>query len=171
MLGSDDAARAVARLIARGAVQGSALAAALSAAARLRATLPVDALRPLLRHADPQVRSGACRCARTAPQLVSPIVDLLDDLDRGVARAAACALGQMGRIEARRVLAKLLREEPSVEVIESVAPIADEECMILLGRIARALPRLADATRDALESIDHPRADAIAASVQRQPPA
>jgi hypothetical protein len=40
------------------------------------------------------------------------MIDLLDDLNQAVARSAACALGQMGRIEARPMLASLLREEP-----------------------------------------------------------
>jgi HEAT repeat protein len=63
------------------------------------------------------------------------MIDLLDDLNQGVARSAACALGQIGRIEARPMLAKLLREEPSEEVIDAVSSIADEECMVQLGRI------------------------------------
>ena len=35
------------------------------------------------------------------------MIDLLDDLNQGVAKSAACALGQIGRIEARPMLAKL----------------------------------------------------------------
>jgi hypothetical protein len=42
--------------------------------------------------------------------------------------------------------------------------------MILLGRLARTAPDLADAAIDALESIDHPRASAILAAVRRPPP-
>ena len=55
------------------------------------------------------------------------MIDLLDDLNQAVARSAACALGQMGRIEARPMLARVLREEPSEEVIDAVSPVADEE--------------------------------------------
>jgi hypothetical protein len=89
------------------------------------------------------------------------------DLDRTVARSAACALGRLGRTEARPALMDLLRSRPSEDVIGSVSSIADEECMVLLGRIARSTPGLADAALDALESIDDARADAIAAAVRR----
>ena len=96
------------------------------------------------------------------------MIDLLDDLNRAVARSAACALGQMGRIEARPVIARLLRAEPSEEVIDAVSPVADEECIVLLGRIARSKPALSDAALDALESIDHHRARAIATAIRGQ---
>jgi hypothetical protein len=87
-------------------------------------------------------RASVCGCAHRHPELISVMIDLLDDLNQGVARSAACALGQMGRIEARPMLAKLLREEPSEEIIDAVSSIADEECMVQLGRIARTEPTL-----------------------------
>jgi HEAT repeat protein len=165
-IGGRDAAQAVSRAIVRGVVQGPALNLAVSTAARIGSTLPVDVLQSLLRHPDPDVRAGACGCARRRPELISAMIDLLDDLNRDVARSAACALGQMGRIEARPMLAKLLREEPSEDAIDAVSSIADEECMVLLGRIARFAPTLADAALNALEGIDHPRANAIATAVR-----
>jgi hypothetical protein len=76
----------------------------------------------------------------------------------------------MGRIEARPVLVKLLRAQPSQELIDAVSSIADEECMIQLGRIARTEPTLADAALDALEGTDHPRAEAIATAVRNLRP-
>jgi HEAT repeat protein len=94
------------------------------------------------------------------------MIDLLDDLNEGVARSAACALGQIGRIEARPMLAKLLRDEPSEEIIDAVSSIADEECMVQLGRIARIEPALSDVALNALEDIDQPRAKAIATAVR-----
>jgi HEAT repeats len=170
MIGGSEAARTVSQLIVRGVVQGSALNLAVSTAARIGSTLPVDVLQSLLRHPDPDIRADACRCARRRPELISMMIDLLDDLNRGVARAAACALGQMGRNEARPMLAKLLREEPSEEVIDAVSLIADEECMVQLGRIARTEPALSDAALNALEDIDQPRAIAIAIAIRNVPP-
>jgi hypothetical protein len=76
----------------------------------------------------------------------------------------------MGRIEARPMLLKLLREQPSEELIDAVVAVADEECMTQLGRIARIEPTLADATLVALESTDDPRADAIAAAIRNLHP-
>jgi HEAT repeat protein len=165
-IGTREAAQAVSRLIVRAAVRGPALSLAVSIAARIGATLPVDVLRSLLGHPDPGIRAGACGCARRRPELIAMMIDLLDDLNRGVARSAACALGQIGRIEARPMLARLLVEEPSEDIIDAVASIADEACMVQLGRIARTEPALADAVLAALEGIDHPRANAIAAAVR-----
>jgi HEAT repeat protein len=168
MIGGRDAARAVSQIIERAVVQGPALIVALRAAAQLGAILSVDVLRLLLRHAEPSIRADACRCARPLPELILQLVDLLDDLDRTVARSAACALGQMGRIEAGPTLKRLLRDEPYEDVIDSVSSIADEDCIVLLGRIAQSTSGWADAALESLESIDHPRAGAIAAAVRRR---
>jgi len=164
-IGGHDAAQAVSLLILRGVVQGPALGLAVAVAAQLHATLSVDVLQSLLRHADPDIRANACRCA-CRPELIAVMIDLLDDLNQAVARSAACALGQMGRIEARPMLATLLREEPSEVVIDAISSVADEECIILLGRIARSMPALSDAALRTLESIDHHRADAIATAIR-----
>jgi hypothetical protein len=166
VIGSRDAAQAVSLLILRGVVQGPALGLAVAVAAQLHATLPVDVLRPLLRHADPDIRANACRCACRHSELIAVMIDLLDDLNQAVARSAACALGQMGRIEARPMLATLLREEPSEVVIDAVSSVADEECIVLLGRIARSTPALSDAALNTLEAIDHHRADVIATAIR-----
>lgn len=168
-VGSPEAAQAVSAMICRAVVQGPTLAVAVAAAARLHATLPADILGSLLQEADPAIRTVACRCARRSPEVIALLVGLLDDRDRTVASAAACALGRLGRSDARPALKELLRERPSKDVVESVSAIADEECIVLLGRLARTTPGLAEAALDALESIDHPRADAIAAAIRRLP--
>ncbi len=163
MIGGHDAAQAVARLIERAVVQGPGLAVALDAAARLRATLSDEAARTLLAHAEPVIRADACRCVRHALDFVPLLARLLDDIDDTVVRSAACALGRMGRPEARRTLTNLLRDDPSEDVIDAVSSVADDDCVVLLGRIARSVPSLADAALDALDSADHPRAAEVAA--------
>ena len=168
-IGGHDAGQVVSRMISRAIVQGPTLAIAVAAAARLHSALPADTLGSLLQHADPGVRAGACRCARRIPEVMVLLIGLLGDRDRMVANSAACALGRLGRNDARPALKKLLREAPSRDVVESVSAIADEECMVLLGRLARTTPDLAGAAIDALESIDHPRASAIAAAARRLP--
>jgi HEAT repeats len=165
-IGSPEAAQAVSAILRRAVVQGPTLGVALAAAAELHATLPADVLGSLLHHADPGIRAAACLCARPFPEVMTRLVGLLDDSDRAVATSAACALGRLGRSDARPALKELLRERPSKEVVESVSAIADEECMVLLGRLARTTPALADAALYALESIDHPRASAIAAALR-----
>jgi len=160
-----DAAGALARLIARRVVQGSCLQRAVAAAACLGAKLPAATVLEMLRHDDPQIRADACRFAQASPVVVAQLRDLLDDFQRPVRMAAACALGLMGRNEVRPLLARYLREEPSAQLIDAVAPVADEECIILLGRIVRTMPDLSAAALDALGSIDHPRASRIAAEM------
>ena len=167
MIGGRDAAHAVSQLIERAVVQEPTLPIAVSAAAHLGATLSPDALRRLLRHAEPSIRADACRCARPLPDLISILIDLLGDLDRRVAISAASALGRMGRIESRPILKGLLRDDPSEEVIDAVSSIADEECAVLLGRIARSRPTLAEAAVISLENIEHVRAATIAAAIRR----
>ena len=169
-IGGREAAQSISRLIVREAVQGPAVNLAVNTAARIGCTFPVDVLQSLLRHSEPDIRASACGCARRNPEVISVMIELLGDLNQEVARSAACALGRMGRIEARPVLVKLLREQPSDEVIDAVSSVADEECMIQLGRIARTEPILTDAVLDALEGTDHPRADAIATAVRNLQP-
>jgi HEAT repeat protein len=107
----------------------------------------------LLRREAPEIRAGSCRCAPSSPAAIALLTELLDDADRVVAREAACALGRMGRTEARPSLLRLLREAPSAAVIDSITAVADEECLVILGRIARTRPDLADAALAALDSV------------------
>jgi hypothetical protein len=167
IIGGREAAHAVSEMIERAVVQGPGLQLAVSAAARLGSVLSLESLCQLLRHAEPRIRADACRCARPSPELIMLLIDLLDDLNQGVATSAACALGRMGRIEPRGRLKSLLRDDPSEEVIDATSPIADEECAVLLGRIARSGSVLADAALTSLENIDHARAVVIAAAIRR----
>jgi hypothetical protein len=74
----------------------------------------------------------------------------------------------MGRSEVRPLLARYLREKPSVEVIDAIAPLADEDCVILLGRVARAVPDLSGVVVNALDAINHPRAEKIANAIRER---
>ncbi len=165
-IGGIDAAQTVARLIAQRAVQGPTLRIAAAAAAGLDASLPADTVVQLLRHDDADIRANACRCARRWPAAVPLLIDLLDDLQPQVGIAAACALGHLGRTEARPILLRVLQNQPRQEIIEAMVPVADEDCVGLLGRIARLAPDLAGAILDALDSIDCPRARAVARSLR-----
>jgi HEAT repeats len=167
-IGGPAAARAVARIITNGAVQGPAVTVAVWAAAQLDSELPVAVVLALLRHADRSVRAAACRCARLWPEAVPILVDLLDDLNSDVSGAAACALGRSGRPEARPTLVRLLRTAPSPEVIDAVAPVADEDCVVLLARIGRTKRDLASRAIEALHQVDHPRAAQVLADLTRQ---
>ena len=162
-IGTSEAAAALTRILADSVVQGPGVHDAVAAAIHLKCRLPAGISLGLLRHRDAQVRAAACRCAWPHSDVTALLVDLLDDLNRPVAAAAACALGRTGNAEGRPLLTRLLRLEPTEEVIDAVGPVADEECIVQLGRIARTNPMLSAAAVSALESMDDPRAQSIAA--------
>jgi len=93
------------------------------------------------------------------------LLELLGDLHGPIAVAAACALGRIGRAEVRPRLLHLLRTAPSAEAIEAVTRLADEEVVVLLGRIARAHATLREAALAALEDIDTPRSTVVLAGI------
>lgn len=165
LIGGSKAAGTVGRLIAKEVFQGPTRKVAVDVVARLGSALPVGTVLGLLRDADPKVRANACRCAGPWPAVLQELLDLFDDADSNVRAAAACALGRMGRCEARPALIRLLRDAPSVEVIDAIPAIADEDSIILLGRLVRTQPSLSDAAREVLEMIDHPRARQIVAAM------
>jgi HEAT repeat protein len=146
----------------------SSIGSASVAAYVLGSDLPADVVVALLQHADPEVRAEACRLVRRGPEAVPVLLDLQDDLAADVRAAAACALGRLGRREALPALIGLLRQAPSPDVIEAVTPIADEDGVVLLARIARTVPDLAEAALDALEVIDHPRAAQVLRGLAEQ---
>jgi hypothetical protein len=157
-IGGREAAAVVERVIAKGMVQGPTLKIAVAAAAGLAANLPCDVVLVLLRHPDPGLRADACRCVRVWPEAVPVLLDLLDDLHVEVRTAAAFSLGRLGRREVLPTLVEFLKRAPSPDAIEAVTAIADEDCVVLLARLARTRPDLAEPALDALEVIDHPRA-------------
>ncbi len=172
-LGGTEARDAVARSIVERVVQGPSLIDAVRAAAALRCRLPDDVCRALLKHANPDVRANATCLASSRSDMIALLLDLLQDLNLAVARAAACALGRMGRAEARPLLIQMLREAPSPEAIEAASRIADETVIVMLGRIARARAELATWIAELLDESGHPRAAAVAAGLRvtvRTPP-
>jgi hypothetical protein len=164
-LGGTDAAAALRRLIEAAVVQGPGLGEAVRAAASLRCRLAETTAMALLRHADAVVRAAACWCAPNTGGVAAVLVELLGDLHRPVEMAAACALGRIGRAEARPALLRLLQVAPCAEAIEAITRLADEEIVVLLGRIARANKSLREAALVALEDIDTPRSAAVLAGI------
>ena len=164
-VGGAAARSAVVQIIADGVVQGPGLRIATGVAADLGCRFPPALAAVLLQSRDPDVRADAAHCAPSHPDVVALLIDLLGDLNRSVAYAAACALARLGRPESREVLLRLLREAPSREIIQAVVTIADETCIVLLGRIARTIPDLAEDAFVALTEIDDNRAAAVVAAL------
>ena len=153
-------------MIGKGIVQVPNLAAAVIAASRLGVKLNPAVALPLLRHAEPSVRAAACACVRQGGDIVARLIELLADLNGEAATAAACALGIMGRMEARDLLKCCLIEEPSPRVIEALAGVADEEAIVFLARLGRKRPELANSVLSVLDEIDHARATVAASGLK-----
>jgi HEAT repeat protein len=98
--------------------------------------------------------------------MIAAVGRLLDDPHDAVRQAAACALGRMGSPAGRATLLGLLRQEPSAEIIEAVALVADEDCLVVLGKLARDRADLADAVLAVLDDSDLPRAARIAKTIR-----
>ncbi len=164
-IGGAAAAHASTAMIVERIVEGPNRARAVEVAATLGARLPATTLLELMVDADAGVRAAACGCVGQQLALVPRLLELGHDEAGEVRNAAACALGRMGRREALPTLARLLRGDPSAVVIDAVTTVADEDCVILLGRIARTRPDLAELVRDALAVIAHPRARQLLVSL------
>ncbi len=157
-IGGAAAAHAATAMIVERVVEGPNRAHAVAVAARLGARLPTPTLLELMADPAPGLRAAACACAGPQLAMVPRLLELARDEAGEVRDAAVCALGRMGRREALPTLTRLLREDPSAAVIDAVAAIADEDCVILLGRLARTRPALAELVLDTLAVIAHPRA-------------
>lgn len=167
-IGGPDAAAAVARILADGVVQSPGLPYGTAAAVRLGARVPIDLALGFLRHPNPVVRADGCRLIRRSTEAVPVLLDLLCDLQQEVADAAACALGRLGRDEARTLLLRQLAQVPSAEAIDALACIADDDDAVRLGRLALTHPALAPSVLDALDAIETPRATTVARGVRRR---
>jgi hypothetical protein len=111
--------------------------------------------------------TGWQRHTRPSPATIPLLLELLEDADPVVAREAACSLGRMGRTEVRPILLRLVQQAPSAEAIDAISAIADEECLVILGRIAPTRPDLGDAALEALDSSGSPGEMKIAAASRR----
>ena len=167
VIGGPEASRAVVQLIVKRIVQGPTLVVATTVGSQLGVIFPTDIALVFLRDSNPSVRARACACVRAGYEVVATLIAMLNDPDGEVSAAAACALGRMGRVEARIHLKRYLTERPSGRVVEAVAGVADDEAIVLLARVGRARPDLALSIISALEEIDNARAASAASGLKR----
>jgi HEAT repeat protein len=153
-IGGSEAAAIVKSAIERGEFNRANLGPALAAAARLGVRLDPPVVEAALVHDDAGIRHAACAFASARPTLIALLLERLEDQDRNVAAAAACALGELGRIEARPTLLALLKTSPSLAVIAAAAGVADEAVVVQLGKLARERDSFRDAVVEALEDCD-----------------
>ena len=168
-IGGRAAASAVVHAIVRAEIAGPTLRIAVAAADALGATLPEDVALQLLRHDDPGVRALTCRCVRPSAASAALLLELLDDLRPEVHQAAACALGMMGRAEARASLIRLIHRSPSKETVEALAVVADQQGLALLLHTGEQVPALANAIVEALECCEYPGAPSVVRRLQSRP--
>ncbi len=153
-VGGGGAAAVVKAAIERSEFNRANLGAALAAAAKLRVRLEPRVVEAALVHDDAEIRLAACAFARARPNQIALLMELLSDQDQRVSSAAACALGGLGRVEARPKLMTLLQTSPSVAVIQAAANVADDSIVVQLGKLARGKDRFLDAIAEALEDCD-----------------
>jgi hypothetical protein len=166
VIGGPEASRAVVQLIVKRVVEGPTLVVATTVASQLGAIFPNDIALAFLRDSNPSVRALACACVRPGYEVVATLIAMLDDPNGEVSAAAACALGRMGRVEARIHLKRYLTERPSARVVEAVAGVADDEAIVLLARAGRTRPDLSLSIISALEEIDNARAASAASGLK-----
>jgi len=163
------AAEAVRRLIGRREIVGPTLTTAVGVAAALGVRLPAPLVLEFLDSPLADMRAAACRCAGPDAAVLRRLEDLLEDLHPDVQAAAAITLGRMGKASARPVLLRLLRDDPSADALDAIAVVADEDSVVLMGRVMRERPELAESAREALEEVEHPRAAQVLRGHQTAP--
>jgi HEAT repeat protein len=167
-IGGREAQAAMSGLLSGGVIQGPTLKIAARAAATLKCRLPAEIVLSFLSSSDPEMRATTCDLALPRSDIFAALLSLLADPDNNVRTSAACALGRHGRHEARDALKNLLRKAPTPAVVEAIAPIADPESIVLLGRLAKSGGSLAKVALDALSGIDDPLAMKISGALPEQ---
>ena len=158
-----EAARAALKgIVLSGGLPASLLSAALRAAADAGLALPAAFVGPLLDHGDIAVREPAFALALKAGVRGDRFRDGLGDASAFIRRSAALALGDLGDAGAREALIEELIRNPSGEVIEALAAIADDDVIVHLGRCAECHPAFVDIVLDILREMESAKAARLA---------
>ena len=153
-IGTAGAADMLGRIVTAADLPPPLLPVALRAALDAGLGLPRNFTGPLLRHADPLVRGLAARLSRFGRPDIAALEESIGDTHAPVRRAAAVALGRLGRASAKPVLLEELHRDPASEIVTALSGIPDDDIPVYLGRCAEAHPALADAVAAALEEME-----------------
>ena len=163
-----DAARAALReIILSKSLPASLLPLALQAAAQVGLALPTAFVAPLLSHPDAAVREPAFALSPKAGVGGDLLRDGLTDPSSSVRRLAAIAMGARSDANARDGLTTELATNPSLEAIEALAAIGDDDAIVHLGRCAERHPALAATIVDMLRDFENPNAERLARHLER----
>ncbi len=157
---------ALRRIVLSRTLPGSLLPMALQAAIQTRLALPAVFIEPLLAHEEITVRHAAFSLALRSAVSIDRLREGLQDPTDGIRRAAGIALGFRGDTKARQTLLQELSRSPTLEVIEAITAVWDEDVIVHLGRCAHYHPHLAGAVFDALHDIGTRRALTVAGNLR-----
>jgi len=160
------AAAAVLRdLLRRGQIAECLDSYLLLAAAACRIALPTTTVLRGLSHRQSDVRRAAVQVAISSDVSIEHLHPYLADPAREVRRATATTLAEAGETVARDPLLFEMRVQPDRAGLEALSFVADEDVVIRLGQIARQHPAWCGIIIEVLQTIDHPRAERVAASL------
>ena len=155
----ESARQALRDIVLSKGLPASLLPAAARAAAEAGIGLPAAFVAPLMAHEGAAVRAAAFALAMQARMDSDRLRDGLTDPSPAVRRLAAIAMGVRGDAAARERLAEELERNPTPEVIQALAGIADEDTIVYLGRCAERHPALAKGILDALRDLESEKAE------------
>ena len=144
-------------------VPDSLLPAVLRAAADKRLDLPASFVEEFLVHQDSEIREPAFALAHAANVSVLRLREGLSDRLDSIRRDAAVALAFRGDASGRDVLITVLAHAPSVELIDALGAICDEEAIVELGRCAMRFPEFAPQVVAILRELESPKAQRLVA--------
>ena len=163
-----EAARAALRgIVLSKGLPPSLLPFALRAAAQAGLGLPAAFVAPLLSHPDAATREPAFALAAKAVVAGDRLRHGLTDPSASVRRLAAIAMGAQGDAEARECLIGEIATNPSIEVIEALAAIGDDDTIVHLGRCAERQPALAGTIVDMLRDMESAKAERLVRHLER----
>ena len=163
-----DAARAAPRgIVLSKALPATLLPFAMRAAAQSGLALPAASIAPLLSHPDPSVRESAFALAAKAGVGGDRLREGLADPSASTRRLAAIAIGTLGDAEARESLVAEIARNPSMDVIEALAAIGDDDAIVHLGRCAERHPDLCSTIVDILRDTESAKAERLARHLER----
>ena len=165
-LNSPDADSALRRIALGPNVPASLLPVVLRAAADKRLELPASFVAGLLDHEDAAIRGPAFALAITANVPVLQLRIGLSDRLISIRRDAAVALAIQGDESGRDVLITMLAHAPSVELIDALGAVGDDEAIVALGRCAMNFADLVPGIVAILRDLDSPRAERLAARLE-----
>ncbi|MCY3597636.1 MAG: hypothetical protein OXG71_09425, partial [Rhodospirillales bacterium] len=165
-LNSPDADSALRRIALGPNVPASLLPVVLRAAADKRLELPASFVAGLLDHEDAVIREPAFALAITANVPVLRLRIGLSDQLISIRRDAAVALAIQGDSSGRDVLIAMLAHAPSIELIDALGAVGDDEAIVALGRCAMNFSDLAPRIVTILRDLDSPRAERLASRLE-----